>query len=361
MRIENIEIEKPTATEIDYDCFNNRLYYGDNLTVLKKLQVDPRIRQKVKLIYIDPPYATNQEFRISPNRAITISKENNGIIAYSDRLVGEEYLSFLKQRLVILRDILSDDGSIYVHIDCKMGHYVKIIMDEIFGSNMFINDMTRIKCSPKNFNRKGFGNVKDMILFYSKTSDYIWNEQRTYLNDEELIKLYPKKDKMGRRYTTTPLHAPGETSNGDTGRPWKNLLPPRGRHWRYNTDTLDQLDKANLIEWSSSNNPRLIIYADDAVIKGKKIQDIWEFKDPIYPIYPTEKNQEMLKLIISTSSNENDIVLDCFAGSGSTLVAAENLGRKWIGVDNSPIAIETMQKRLDKLSINYIPFYMEEI
>lgn len=332
------------------DGWGNMLIFGDNLQTLKALIKDPNIKGKVRLVYIDPPFATNQEFKSGEGRTSTISSSPEDERAYEDKLLGAEYIEFLRKRLILLREILADDGSIYVHIDWKMGHYVKVLMDEIFGQERFINDITRIKCNPKNFERKGYGNIKDMILFYSKTERYVWNEPREEMTEEDVQRLFPKMDKEGRRYTTTPLHAPGETRNGPTGQPWRGLKPPKGRHWRYSPDELNRLDECGLIEWSSTGNPRKIIYADEVLEKGKKRQDIWEFKDPPYPTYPTEKNLEMLKVIIEASSNPDDLVLDCFAGSGTTLIAAEELGRRWIGIDNSKIAIDVVQKRLSLIN-----------
>ncbi|MDI6788905.1 MAG: site-specific DNA-methyltransferase, partial [Planctomycetota bacterium] len=144
----------------------------------------------------------------------------------------------------------------------------------------------------------------------------------------------------------TPIHAPGETSNGVTGKEWNGLMPPKGRHWRVSPDELTKLNNNGLIEWSSTGNPRKKIYLDEVLSKGKKRQDIWEFKDSPYPSYPTEKNLNMLKVIINASSNPDDLVLDCFAGSGTTLIVAEELKRRWVGIDNSPVAIRTIQKRL---------------
>lgn len=338
------------------DAWNNMLILGDNLSALRALLKEANIRGKVRLAYIDPPFATNQEFKSGESRTSTISYSHEDEKAYEDKLVGAEYMEFLRKRIILLREILTDDGSIYVHIDWKMGHYVKVLMDEIFGQERFINDITRVKCNPKNFERKGYGNIKDMILFYSKTDRYIWNEPREEMTEEDIQRLFAKLDKDGRRYTTTPLHAPGETRNGPTGQPWKGLKPPKGRHWRYSPDELDRLDKHGLIEWSSTGNPRKKIYADEVFAKGKKRQDIWKFKDPPYPTYPTEKNLEMLKVIIEASSNPDDIVLDCFAGSGTTLVASEELGRRWVGIDNSKIAIDITQKRL--LSIKGLPAFV---
>ncbi len=328
------------------DGWANKLILGDNLLALKLLLQDPTISGRVRLIYIDPPYSTNQEFRIGDERTATVSSSHEDRVAYRDKILGADYLKFLHDRLVLLREVLADDGSIYVHVNVKIGHYVKVMMDKIFGEENFINQIVRIKCNPKNFPRAGYGNIHDMILFYSKSKNYVWNDSRIAFSEEEIKKLFPKVDKLGRRYTTTPLHAPGETKSGATGLSWRGMKPPKGRHWRYPPEELDRLDKEGLIEWSPRGNPRRIIYADEAVQKGKKRQDVWEFKDLPHPIYPTEKNIEMLKVIIQASSNPDDIVLDCFAGSGTTLVAAEALGRRWIGIDNSEAAIEIIQKRL---------------
>ena len=147
----------------------------------------------------------------------------------------------------------------------------------------------------------------------------------------------------------TPLfHSPGETQNGATGQEWRGIKPPKGRHWRSEPKILEQLDKDGLVEWSSTGVPRKKIYVDEK--KGKKKQDIWEYKDPQYPIYPTEKNLEMLKSIIAASSNPGDLVLDYFCGSGATLQAAQELGRIWIGIDGSEKAIKITRERLSQIS-----------
>jgi len=327
----------------------NRLISGDNLPVLSALSQDSSVCGKVRLVYIDPPFATGQSF----------NGKHGKEIAYEDTLQGPAFLEFLRQRLLLIRELMADDGSIYVHIDTKIGHYVKVLMDEVFGQERFINDITRIKCNPKNFERKAYGNYKDIILFYSKTSEYVWNEAREEMTKEELDRLFPKTDRDGRHYTTTPLHAPGITRNGPTGSIWKGISPPSGRHWRYNPHELTRLDDAGLIEWSSKNNPRLKIYADDAEKNGKKRQDIWEYKDPPYPDYPTEKNLEMLKTIVSASSNENDIVLDAFCGSGTTLLASDMLHRRWIGIDSSPVAIRIAKKKLKQTLASFNVYELE--
>lgn len=325
---------------------DNLLIHSENLKGLNYL-LEHGYRGKVDLVYIDPPFATGGSFTITNGRASTISNSRKGDLAYTDVLKGTDFVSFLRERLVLLRELLSEQGSIYLHIDYKIGHYVKVMMDEVFGIENFRNDITRIKCNPKNFERIGYGNIKDMILFYTKSASPIWNEPREKYTEDDLRTLFPKIDKQGRRYTTVPIHAPGETENGTSNLPFKGILPPQGRHWRTDVETLEKWDEEGLIEWSSNGNPRKIIYADER--EGKRMQDIWEFKDPQYPNYPTEKNAELLNLIVRTSSNPDSIVLDCFCGSGTTLKAAHLLGRKWIGIDQSALAIKATTEKLNAI------------
>lgn len=329
---------------------NNSLINGDNFDVLSLLLHDYNLKGKVDLIYIDPPFATNGVFTIGKDRASTISSSSKDDVDYTDTLVGENFLEFLRERLILARELLSDNGSIYLHIDYKIGHYVKIIMDEIFGQENFKNDITRIKCNPKNFSRTAYGNIKDLILFYSKTKEPIWNEPYIPYSEDDIAKLYKKVDEDGRAYTTVPLHAPGETKDGVTGGKFKGMNPPKGRHWRTSPAELEKLDKEGLIEWSANGVPRRKIFAEEQ--KGKKMQDIWDFKDYQYPIYPTEKNIELLKHIVRTSSNTKSVVMDFFCGSGTTLAAAHELGRKWIGIDQSSKAIEVAKERIGKLQDN---------
>jgi adenine-specific DNA-methyltransferase len=316
--------------------WTNRLIFGDNLDILRALAEEAGVAGKVRLIYIDPPFATGTDFHHG----------RGSRLAYSDKRIGPDYLEFLRARLTLLREMLADDGSFYIHIDTKVGHYVKVLLDEIFGQERFVNDIARVKCNPKNFSRNAFGNIRDTVLFYTKTKRYLWNEAREEMGEEDIKRLFPRRGKEERRYTTTPLHAPGATKNGPTGQAWRGLLPPKGRHWRYPPSELEKLHRAGLIEWSRHGVPRKKIYAEDVLRRGKKRQDIWEFKDPPYPSYPTEKNSSLLRMIIQTSSNPGDLVMDAFAGSGSTLMAAEELERRWIGIDNSPVSLEVACQRL---------------
>lgn len=332
------------------EFMNNLLIKGDNTQGLTYLLKELKLKGKIDLIYIDPPFATNGNFTITDGRASTISNSKNGDIAYSDKLTGRDFIEYLRERLILLKELLSEQGSIYLHIDYKIGHYVKVMMDEVFGIENFRNDITRIKCNPKNFDRIGYGNIKDLILFYTKSAKPLWNEPREKYTEKDLEKLFPKTDRQGRRYTTVPIHAPGETQNGESNQPFKGINPPKGRHWRNDIKTLEQWDKDGLIEWSSTGNPRKIIFADER--EGKRVQDIWEYKDPQYPVYPTEKNGDLLDLIVRTSSNTKSIVLDCFCGSGTTLKSAQINGRNWIGIDQSEYAIKAAIQKLAQIKEN---------
>jgi len=319
----------------------NKLIYGDNLRVLRTLLDDANIAGKVSLVYIDPPYATGANFA-----------SRNLDHAYNDFLEGAEYLEYIRCRLILMRELLAEDGSIYVHLDENMAFPVKILMDEIFGIKNFRNWITRKKCNPKNYTRRQYGNVSDYILFYSKTEKYIWNQPFESWTEVTANKEYEYVEKeTGRRYKKVPIHAPG-VRNGATGQKWRGMMPPPGKHWQYTPATLDQMDARGEIYWSSTGNPRRKVYLDNS--KGIPIQDIWlDFKDAHNQNikitgYPTEKNPELLKRMIIASSNPGDLVLDAFAGSGTTAAVAESLGRQWIAIDNARLALETMVWRLAK-------------
>lgn len=319
----------------------NKLFYGDNLDVLRFLLQSGNLKNKVKLIYIDPPYGTNSVFQ-----------SRNQKDSYKDDLVGSHFIEFIRRRLILLRELLCDEGSIYVHLDSNMTSQIKIIMDEVFGAKNFRGFITRKKCSNKNSTRNSYGNISDYILFYSKTENFTWHRATAVWTDEKILKEYPCiEEATGRRYKKVPIHAPG-IRNGETGKEWRGMLPPQGKHWQYTPEKLDEFDRKGEIYWSANGNPRRKVFLD--MDKGIPVQDIWlDTQDSLNQNikitgYPTEKNPDLLKRIIEASSNENDIVLDCFAGSGTTLGIAEQLGRKWIGVDNSSEAIDNILKRFFK-------------
>lgn len=321
---------------------NGILFHGDNFMAMSMLL--KQYRDKIDLVYIDPPYNTGSNFYYDPERTAHVSSGHNAVLAYSDNFSLEEYLEFIRARLVLIHALLSEKGTLYLHCDVRHGAYLRVLLDEIFGIDNFLNEIARVKSNPKNFARKAYGNEKDIILVYAKKAGkHIYNNVRAPYEESELKERFNKVDGMGRYYTTVPCHAPGETKNGPTGQSWKNLLPPPGRHWRCAPDELTQLDRQGLIEWSENGVPRIKKFASDNT--GKKIQDIWRaFKDPQYPVYPTEKNIQMLELIIKQSSNKNSLVMDCFCGSGNFLTAGLNNARKVIGVDQSPVAINVIKK-----------------
>ncbi len=316
----------------------NRLIYGDNLKVLRTLRAETEVSGKVRLVYIDPPYATGFQFH-------SRSQEH----AYSDHLGGAGYLEFLRQRLIILHDILADDGSIYLHLDGNMVFQAKILMDEIFGAGNFRNFITRRKSNPKNYTKKSYGNISDYLLFYSKTERYVWN-QPLDAHSAAALKEYRYVEKStGRRYMLVPVHAAG-VRNGETGKAWRGLTPPPGKHWQYLPKTLDELDARGEIHWSVNGNPRRKVYLDTR--EGVGVQDIWwDFKDAHNQNikitgYPTEKNLDLVRRIVAASSREGDLVLDAFGGSGTLAQAATEGKRDWLSIDNSPLAVQATVRRL---------------
>lgn len=315
-----------------------RLYHADNLDALTTLVQDKDVCGKVNLIYIDPPYNTGGAF-----------ETRDFIHAYSDNLSPEDYLRAMRPRLQLMHQLLSETGSIYVHLDSNMVFHIKVMMDEIFGMNNFRGMITRKKCKSKNYTHKTYGNISDYILFYTKSDNPTWNRPYDPWADEQILKEYPYiEEGTGRRYKKVPCHAPG-TRNGATGSAWRGIMPPPGKHWQYTPEKLEEMDANGEIYWSSNGNPRRKVYFDSSA--GVPVQDIWldyidvNNQNTLITGYPTEKNINMLRRIIEASSNKGDIVLDCFAGSGTTLVAAEELGRQWIGVDIGDESIRTIKHR----------------
>jgi adenine-specific DNA-methyltransferase len=332
-----LEAQPALLTPVRTRCGLNRLYFAENLHVLTALAVDKDVCGKVRLVYIDPPYATQADFH---SRSLTH--------AYEDVFSVVEHIDFLRDRLAFLHRLLADDGSIYVHIDDRMLFHTKLVMDEIFGRENYRNCITRRKCNPKNYTRRVFGNVADYILFYTKSDRYVWNRQVEPWTDERAKEYQYVEPETGRRFMKVPVHAPG-TRNGETGKPWRGNLPPPGKHWQFPPAVLDAMDARGEIFWSKNGNPRRKVYLDRSA--GIPVQDIWtQFRDAHNQNvhitgYPTEKNLDLLKRIVEASSNPGDLVLDCFAGSGTTIAAADTLGRSWIGIDNSPEALRTMLHR----------------
>jgi len=315
-----------------------QLLKGDNLATLLWLNQNPEVRGHVRCVYIDPPYATSMAF-----------VDRDAQHAYDDHLNGAEYLESLRRRLIVLHELLADDGSIFVHLDQNMIFEVKLVMDEVFGRKNFRSFITRKKCNTKNYTRKTFGNVSDHILFYAKTDCNVWHRPYDTWTDEKMSEEYPYIDEAtGRRFKKVPVHAPG-TRRGETGKPWRGKLPPHGKHWQYPPAKLDELDALGEIYWSPNGNPRRKVFFDQS--KGIPVQDIlMEFKDPhnqniLITGYPTEKNFDLVSMLIAATTNPGDLVVDCYCGSGTTLEAAALLGRRFIGIDLADAAIASTVQR----------------
>ena len=311
--------------------FINKLYCMDNLELLKQLPSN-----SIDLIYCDILYNTGKKFK-----------------DYDDNLgTPQEAIEWYDPRLIEMYRVLKSSGSIYIHCDYHLNSYIRVLMDNIFGYKMFRNEIIRINCNPKN-NSNNFGRIYDNILFYTKSNKYTFNTPQEPKNEADLINQFNKINDKGERYTTLPLHAKGETKNGESGQPWESshgiIYPPKNRHWTTTHYNLNKLDEQGLIEWSINNNPRKIIYAEDYL--DKNMQNIFtEFKSMGYENnivqYDTQKPKSLLDILIRTSSNENDIVADFFMGSGTTIVVANELNRKYVGCDINPKSIEITEKRL---------------
>lgn len=288
----------------------NRLIFGDNLQAMKSLINDPNVAGKVKLVYIDPPFATKQDFKGSRDQK-----------AYQDKIAGAKFLEFLRSRLILLSELLSDNGCIYVHLDQRKGHYAKTLMDEIFGEQNFLNDISW--CYKEREISKTHWNEKhDHILFYKKNGKPFFNwEAVTLPYSEGTIKKYTLIDENGKKYQ---IRGKGGPYIG------KQQLSPEIEKKYPEYTYRDYLDKKPGIlprDW----------WADISFVNRAANERT---------SYPTQKPEALLERIITASSDTGDLVIDVFAGSGTTLAVAEKLGRRWIGMDCGKLAIYTIQKRM---------------
>ena len=336
--------------------WTNKLIWGDNKLILSSLK-SGALRQQIedagglKLIYIDPPFDVGADFSMDIEiGGETFHKEPNLLeqIAYRDTWGrgADSFIAMIYERLILIRDLMAEDGSIYLHCDWRVSSSIRHVMAEVFGNSNFRNEIIRIKCNPKNYTSTAFGNFHDTVFFFSKSDRTQLNAIFDERDETQLMADFPQIEAMtNRRYTTVALHAKG-LRQGPTGKPWRGIPPTAGRHWAFVPETLDRLDAEGRLEWSSTGNPRMKRYADEDT--GKAVQDIWEYKDPgdRAADYATQKPEGLLERIIRASSNEGDLVADFFCGSGTTAAVAEKLGRKWIATDLGKFAIHTTRKRL---------------
>ncbi|MBC6406312.1 MAG: site-specific DNA-methyltransferase [Rhodospirillales bacterium] len=329
-----LTMEGGSAAQID-KIPDNAFILDDNFFVLNQLIGE---ETKVSLYYLDPPYGTGFDFH---------SRDLEH--AYKDSMGRAAYIEFMRRRLILMRETMAGDGSIYVHIGHRMLGHLKVVMDEVFGPDNFRNLITRRKCSSKNFTSNQYANINDYILFYTKTKSYKWNKPGVEPEQDWIDREYPKFDNFGRRYKLVPIHAPG-TRNGETGQPWRGMMPPPGKHWQYAPAKLDTLDSQGDIHWSRNGNPRRKVYWSSD--KKTALTDYWDrYRDAHHQTikitgYPTEKNLAMVKMIVGASSDEGDLVVDPFCGSGTTLHAARDLGRRYLGIDASFSAAKATIQRM---------------
>lgn len=361
----------------------NRLYYGDNLEILRKYIAD----ESVDLIYLDPPFnsqrAYNVIFQDKTGKAAaaqiqafedTWTWTDETQTAFDEIMQGRypaelkdmikafkefmgpsnlmAYLTMMAIRLVELRRVLKNTGSLYLHCDPTASHYLKILLDQIFGMENFENEITWKRTTTKSDFRQGAINwprIHDTMLHYRKDhiTGGIFNQQFTPYSQKYIDDFYRFHDDKGRAYTLDKLTAPG---SGTRGHP-KYELMGIVRHWVYGKEKMQQLiAEGRIIQTKPGTVPRFKRYLDE--VQGIAIGDIWEDIPPIGAQakerlgYPTQKPLALLERIIQASSNEGDIVLDPFCGCGTAVVAAEKLGRKWIGIDITHLAIALIKKRM---------------
>ena len=359
----------------------NTLYYGDNLDILRQHVPD----ESVDLVYLDPPFNSNANYNVlfkeqsgeaSPAqiRAFTDTWEwtqeaertyeqqiitNPGtpsnvkeMVSAFRQFIGSNammaYLVMMTPRLVELRRVLKPTGSIYLHCDPTASHYLKMLMDSVFGATSFRNEITWRRTTSHS-DARGLGRVHDIILLYNKSASFTWNSVFQPLDPEYVETYYRYEDPDGRRFMSADLSGAGSgpaRNFGDRG----TIAPPEGRHWMYDDAGIEELLKAKRIYWTRNGIPRLKVYLDEN--PGIPAQDVWA---DILPLrswhkerlgYPTQKPQALLERIIEASSNEGDVVLDPFCGCGTAVAAAENLKRRWIGIDVTHLAVALMKSRL---------------
>lgn len=332
------------------DGWMNKIFWGDNLQVMSHMLKE--YRGKIKLVYIDPPFDSKADYKKKikiKNRAIlndaTVFEEKQ----YGDIWTNDEYLQFMYERLVIIRELLTDDGTLYVHCDWHKMPYLRCMLDELFGINNFVNEIVWKRTRAAHSDASFYGKVHDTILLYRKSVTTGFNTQYVE-HSEEYIKRFSKEEN-GRKYMLVPLHGPGQ------GQPreffGKMISPPSGRCWPVQSK-IDELIAENKVELTSNGTPSKKSYLDEN--KGNPVSDWWDDIIPLNPVasertdYPTQKPETLLERIINTSSNEGDIVFDCFMGSGTTQAVAMRLNRRFIGADINLGSIQTTTKRLLNVS-----------
>jgi len=330
----------------------NMLILGDNLQVLRTLLAQKERgalknadgTDGVRLCYIDPPFATRREF-----------SNKRGEQVFEDRVAGAEFVEFLRRRLILIRELLAVDGALYLHLDTNKVHYMKVILDEIFGPQNFQGEIIWKRSSAHSDSGQGsqhFGRIHDSILFYSRTDAYLWDPQHVPHDDSYIASKYSSIEVgSGRRYQMTDITGPGGAAKGNPRYEVMGVM----KYWRYSRESMEKLiAEGRIIQSKPGAVPRYKRYLDEQ--EGLPLQDVWTDISPVNSMardrqgYPTQKPLALVERILRASSREGDLVLDCFAGSGTTAVAAESMGRRWVAVDCAKFATYTTQSRLLRLA-----------
>lgn len=371
-QVDEPRAEKPSDTVIHPSLFDtdfrgrqlkgwtNKLIWGDNKLILSSLKNGP-LREEIekqgglKLIYIDPPFDVGADFSMDIEiGGDTFTKKPNILeeIAYRDTWGkgADSFISMIYERLILMRDLLAEDGSIYVHCDWRVSGYLRLALEEVFGNDSYKNEITWQRTNAHNETGQ-YGRVHDTIHFLTKRADcYIWHPDAVPFSEEQLARY--KKDEIGRYYTTQDLTAPRPRSNSGKFE-WRGTMPSPTRGWGYTVEQLEQWWSEGRIATKRDGAPRmdgLIVYLDEK--DGQAPQSIWLDVSRVTNTgnerigYPTQKPEALLERIIKASSNEGDLIADFFCGSGTTAAVAEKLGRKWITSDLGKFAIHTTRKRL---------------
>ncbi len=354
--------------------WTNKLIWGDNKLILSALKNGPVRRDLeaaggLKLIYIDPPFDVGADFSVNLEVGDeTLTKEPSVIeeLAYRDTWGQgtDSYLAMMYERLKLMRDLLAEDGSIWVHVGWQVAAAVKLVLDEVFGPERLQNEIIWKRQSAKSGSFDGMGQcgrIHETILFYTKSDSWIWNQLFTDYDREYVESFYKHTDgKTGRLYRLSDLTAAG-TRRGDSGGPvmlnQEEVRPAPGRHWALGLQpgetvqqAMDRLNREGRIIHEPGRMPAYKRFLDE--MPGVMLQDIWGDVAPVPPQseerqdYATQKPEALFERILKASSNEGDLVADFFCGSGTTLAVAEKLGRKWMGADLGRFAIHTTRKRL---------------
>ena len=332
----------------------NKLFWGDNKQVLSHLLKE--YRGKVDLIYIDPPFDSKADYvkKIKLNGEQILAQGQSVIeeMQYADIWENDEYLQFMYERLIILRELLSEKGSIYLHCDWHRNSYLRIILDEIFGEDNLRNEIVWQRTNAHNMQSKGYIRSNDTIWFYTKSEHFVFNDERTEYSEAQLDRYKP--DENGRLFTGRDLTFSGKNTKRQFE--WRGTRPPGNRSWGADLEQLEKWYAEGKILLKKDGTPRLDglkTYLDET--KGKRIISNWTDIDRVGNTsderidYPTQKPETLLERIILMSSNEGDVILDCFAGSGTTLAVAQKLNRKWIGCDINKGAVIATTERLNKI------------